>query len=228
MYKTDTDLSDDTLRQKYLQMFPGVLNQQDDSTNARILNIVADLLIKYKNSLLDISDQVLINNASGQTLTDIANDWGVNRIDDDDEFLRFQLRLQKMRGMLGVTTNDLKQIVATALNIDITSFDVVGDENPEEIELTDVMVDFKSGNKQRMKYDVLIQSIQDVLAPEYKLKDMSYAVTGSGAFYIATHATVTPEVNVKEDPNTYRNVVETRDYATQRLIIPEYTVKEAD
>ncbi|GAY74298.1 hypothetical protein [Lentilactobacillus kosonis] len=226
MYKTDTDLSDDTIRQKYLQMFPGVLNQQDDSTNARILNIIADLSIKYKNSLLSISDQVLIDNANGQTLTDIASDWGVNRIDDDDGFLRFQIRLQKMRGLVGITTNDLKQMVATAFGIDISSFDVAGTDNPEEIELKNVLVGVEQGPQIKIKYEVLLQSIQNILAPEYKLKDIQYAAVATGSLSFANYSTVAPTFNVKEDPITYRVSSTKLNDSTRPKITPSTKVRE--
>lgn len=198
MYRTEKDLGDDTWRQHYGSMFPAVMNQEDDSNNQRILNIISDLANKYKNNLLAISNAMIINNASGQTLTDIAKDWGVTRIDDDDDFLRFELRLQLMRRRLGVTTNDLKQLISIALNIDIKSFNVIGDENPKEIELTNVLFDIQPGPKAALKRQILIQDIQSILAPEYKLKDIQFAKNSSMTSYMAVHTSFTPIMNVKE------------------------------
>ncbi|MEK2589047.1 hypothetical protein AAAB33_12505, partial [Lentilactobacillus buchneri] len=72
MYQTETDLSDSTLRNWLVSMFPAIMNQEDESNNQNLLNLIADLLNEHKNDLLSISDQALLNNASGQTLTDIA------------------------------------------------------------------------------------------------------------------------------------------------------------
>lgn len=198
MYKSDEDLSDDGWRQTYGQMFPAVMNQDPESNNQKILNIIIDLANGEKNNLLSISDQMLIDNASGQNLTDLAADWGITRIDDDDDFLRFELRLQWLKGRMGVTTNDLKQIIAAALDIDVKSFNVIGDENPEEIEITNVIVNIPEGPKAELKRRILLGSIEDILAPEYKLKDMQYAKECKATTYYASHNMLTPMVEVKE------------------------------
>ena len=72
MYQSEKDLSNSTLRNWLVSMFPAIMNQEDESNNQNLLNLIADLLNEHKNDLLSISDQVLLNNASGQTLTDIA------------------------------------------------------------------------------------------------------------------------------------------------------------
>lgn len=226
MFKSDEDLSDDGWRQHYGGMLPAVMNQEPESNNQKILDIICQLANNAKNNLLSISDQVLISNASGQTLTDLAADWGVTRIDDDDDFLRFELRLQWLKGRTGVTTNDLKNIISYALDIDVKSFDVIGDENPEEIELTNVIVNIPEGPKAELKRRILLSSIEDILAPEYKLKDMQYAKEGRAVFYYAAHAVITPMVNVKEDRNTYRDVGNQLYLATHAFVTPMIQVKE--
>ena len=55
MYKSDEDLADQTLETNTLAAFPGYLNQEDDSNNQSLLDIIAQLSIQYKNSLLSIS-----------------------------------------------------------------------------------------------------------------------------------------------------------------------------
>ncbi|ORN08234.1 hypothetical protein FAM21838_02036 [Lentilactobacillus parabuchneri] len=198
MYQTETDLSDNTLRNWLVSMFPAIMNQEDESNNQNLLNLIADLLNKHKNDLLSISDQALLNNASGQTLTDIDLDYGINRLDDDDDFLRFQVRLQLLKNHMGITTNDLKTLIATVLNIDPSGFDIDGTDNPEEVEVTNIPFDFNSGDKAEVKRKILTNAIQSMLPPEYLLKDLQYATTVSDQLYVGVHAQSYPQITVKE------------------------------
>ncbi|MCT2883694.1 hypothetical protein [Lentilactobacillus parabuchneri] len=198
MYQTETDLSDSTLRNWLVSMFPAIMNQEDESNNQNLLNLIADLLNEHKNDLLSISDQALLNNASGQTLTDIALDYGINRLDDDDDFLRFQVRLQLLKNHMGITTNDLKALIATVLNIGTDVFDINGTDNPEEVEVTNIPFDFNSGDKAEVKRKILTNAIQSMLPPEYLLKDLQYATTVNSQLYVGVHAESYPQITVKE------------------------------
>ena len=44
MYHTETDLSDSTSRNWLVSMFPAIMNQEDESNNQNLLNLIADLL----------------------------------------------------------------------------------------------------------------------------------------------------------------------------------------
>lgn len=198
MYKTEADLSDDSLRDWITAMLPGKLNQEDDSNNQRILNIISDIFLAHKNDLLNISDQLRLSKAAGQVLTEIAADYGVTRLDDDDDFLRFQVRLQLLKNHSGVTTNDIKKLIATVLSIDPSVFDIDGTDNPEEIEVTNIPFDFNSGDKAEIKRKILTNAIQSMLPPEYLLKDLQYAVTANKPLYVAVHAQAYSQITVKE------------------------------
>lgn len=198
MYQTEADLSDDSLRDWITTMLPGKLNQEDDSNNQRLLNIISDIFLAHKNDLLNISDQLRLSKAAGQVLTEIAADYGVTRLDDDDDFLRFQVRLQLLKNHSGVTTNDIKKLIATVLSIDPSVFDIDGTDNPEEIEVTNIPFDFNSGDKAEIKRKILTNAIQSMLPPEYLLKDLQYAVTANKLLYVAVHAKAYPQITVKE------------------------------
>lgn len=198
MYQTEADLSDDSLRDWITTMLPGKLNQEDDSNNQRILNIISDIFLAHKNDLLNISDQLRLSKAAGQVLTEIAADYGVTRLDDDDDFLRFQVRLQLLKNHSGVTTNDIKKLIATVLSIDPSVFDIDGTDNPEEIEVTNIPFDFNSGDKAEIKRKILTNAIQSMLPPEYLLKDLQYAVTANKPLYVAVHGQAYPQITVKE------------------------------
>lgn len=198
MYQTETDLSDDSLRDWITTMLPGKLNQEDDSNNQRLLNIISDIFLAHKNDLLNISDQLRLSKAAGQVLTEIAADYGVTRLDDDDDFLRFQVRLQLLKNHSGVTTNDIKKLIATVLSIDPSVFDIDGTDNPEEIEVTNIPFDFNSGDKAEIKRKILTNAIQSMLPPEYLLRDLQYAVTANKPLYVAVHGQAYPQITVKE------------------------------
>lgn len=198
MYQTEVDLSNDSLRDWITAMLPGKLNQEDDSNNQRLLNIISDIFLAHKNDLLNISDQLRLSKAAGQVLTEIAADYGVTRLDDDDDFLRFQVRLQLLKNHSGVTTNDIKKLIATVLSIDPSVFDIDGTDNPEEIEVTNIPFDFNSGDKAEIKRKILTNAIQSMLPPEYLLKDLQYAVTANKPLYVAVHAQAYSQITVKE------------------------------
>lgn len=198
MYQTETDLSDDSLRDWITTMLPGQLNQEDDSNNQRLLNIISDIFLAHKNDLLNISDQLRLSKAAGQVLTEIAADYGVTRLDDDDDFLRFQVRLQLLKNHSGVTTNDIKKLIATVLSIDPSVFDIDGTDNPEEIEVTNIPFDFNSGDKAEIKRKILTNAIQSMLPPEYLLKALQYATTVNNQLYVGVHAQSYPQITVKE------------------------------
>ena len=198
MYQTETDLSNITLRNWLVSMFPAIMNQEDESNNQKLLNLIADLLNEHKNDLLSISDQALLNNASGQTLTDIALDYGINRLDDDDDFLRFEVRLQLLENHMGITTNDLKILIATVLNIGPDAFDIIGTGNPEELKVINIPFDFNSGNKAEIKQKILTNAIQSMLPPEYSLNDLQYATTVINQLYVGVYAQAYPQITVKE------------------------------
>lgn len=198
MYQTETDLSNDSLRDWITSMLPGKLNQEDDSNNQRLLNIISDIFLAHKNDLLNISGQLRLSKAAGQVLTEIAADYGVTRLDDDDDFLRFQVRLQLLKNHSGVTTNDIKKLIATVLSIDPSVFDIDGTDNPEEIEVTNIPFDFNSGDKAEIKRKILTNAIQSMLPPEYLLKDLQYAVTANKPLYVAVHAQAYSQITVKE------------------------------
>lgn len=198
MYRTETDLSDDSLRDWITSMLPCKLNQEDDSNTQRILNIISDIFLAHKNDLLNISDQLRLSKAAGQVLTEIAADYGVTRLDDDDDFLRFQVRLQLLKNHSGVTTNDIKKLIATVLSIDSSVFDIDGTDNPEEIEVTNIPFDFNSGDKAEIKRKILTNAIQSMLPPEYLLKDLQYAVTANKPLYMAVHGQAYPQITVRE------------------------------
>lgn len=183
MFHSETPMDDDSWAQEIVSSLPAVFNQGEDSNNQKVLRIFAKMVNSTKNEILHFSEQRILDNTSGQFLTDLAKDWGVTRIDDDDEFLRFQIRLQKFKGRMGVTDNDFKRLISMVLNIDASSFDVIPGENPEEVQVLNLPFNF-TDNKQRIKRQILKDSLQQMLPLEYLLTEIQYAVNTTARLQI--------------------------------------------
>ncbi|MGJ3947089.1 hypothetical protein [Levilactobacillus brevis] len=183
MFHSETPMDDDSWAQEIVSSLPAVFNQGEDSNNQKVLRIFSKMVNSTKNEILHFSEQRILDNTSGQFLTDLAKDWGVTRIDDDDEFLRFQIRLQKFKGRMGVTDNDFKRLISMVLNIDTGSFDVIPGENPEEVQVLNLPFNF-TDNKQRIKRQILKDSLQQMLPLEYLLTEIQYAVNTTARLQI--------------------------------------------
>ena len=185
MYKSDEDLTDQTLETNTLVAFPGYLNQEDGSNNQSLLDIIAQLSTQYKNSLLSISDQVLIDNATGQTLTDLASDYSVTRIDNDDDFLRFQLKVAILRMHLSTTMNGFKSLISTVLNLDPASFDVEPGSTIESVIINNLPYAF-SGTRRELKEKILTSYLESMLPVEYNLEEIRWVALSSTNIYLVT------------------------------------------
>lgn len=174
-FNSNLDLSNDSIRNDILNSLPSVLSQSAGSNNQKLLNGISDMAISVKDNLLNVYLFRQISNASGKQLDTIANDYGISRIDNDDEFLRFMIRVQLLQNRVSSTTNDLKRLIAFVLNIDIKHFDFEQTANPEEIKIVNIPFDFVSGSKESIKRFILAEKIQSVLPPEYKLLDINYS-----------------------------------------------------
>lgn len=179
MFKSQIDISDGKIKSDVINELQGFRNSLDDSNNVNLLNIYSDVFNKQKNSLIDINNLVQINKAQGSILDDLASDYGVSRVDSDDEFLRFLLRWSILKSKTATTINGLKLLVSNLLNIDIGSFDVVSTNNIEEIELINIPFNFDSGDHANLKRKILANAIQEVLPVEYLLKDIQFSRNSS-------------------------------------------------
>ena len=185
MFQSDEDLTDQALEATTLAAFPGYLNQEDGSNNQSFLDIIAQLSIQYKNSLLSISDQVLINNAAGQTLTDLASDYSVTRIDNDDDFLRFQLRVAILRMHLSTTMNGFKSLISTVLNIDPASFGVEPGSTIESVIIKNLPYAFSS-TRRKLKEKILTNYLKSMLPVEYNFEGIHWVALSSADIYLTT------------------------------------------
>lgn len=189
MFKPQIDISDATLYKEITNKLPAFKNQEDDSNNQKILSIIAQLFNGSKNNLLNISKLMAINNATGQNLTDIGKDYGVDRFDSDDDFLRFEIKWQILKANTNTDMNSIKTLISVLLNIPLTDFDILLTDNPEEIELVNIPFDFASGSHSEQKRQMLSDDLQSILPAETKLKDIQFTKQSAGTIYYAVVGT---------------------------------------
>ncbi|WP_214464512.1 hypothetical protein [Levilactobacillus brevis] len=185
---TDMGLDDDTIRQMIITALPARKNQSPDSNNQALLNVFADDIIAEVDVFRKIYEWRQLENARGGALDDIAADWGVSRIDNDDDFLRFQIRLAKMLNRIGVTENDIINLIAFILQADPTEFDVITDPDqlggdPEAVRFTNIPNRY---SKSARKKNLLVKALESAVMPEVKIVSVDFQAVASQMLYVAT------------------------------------------
>ena len=185
----DLGVDPDTLRQRIITALPAMVNQDPDSINQAILNIIADVVIDEADNLKRIYEWRDLDRNRGGGLDDVAADWGVHRIDDDDDFLRFEIRLAKMLSRIGVTENDLIDLTAFVLQADPHEFGLITDpkELGGDVEAFKLVNVPNKYSKSARKKALLAKSLQSAVMPEVRL-DISFQAQADTSIYLATTA----------------------------------------
>ncbi|WP_367294676.1 hypothetical protein [Levilactobacillus yonginensis] len=184
----DLQVDDDTLRQKVMNALPGMMNQNPDSTNQAVLEIIADEVVREVDRFRTIWKEYLLDNQSGTVLDATAADWGISRIDNDDDFLRFQIRLSRMLARMGVTENDIIDLIAYILQADPTEFDVITDPeqlggDPEAVRFTNIPNRY---SKSARKKNLLVKALESAVMPEVKIVSVDFQAVATQTLYVAT------------------------------------------
>ena len=187
-YWADLDLDDDVWRARILDALPAMQSQDEGGTNQAVLNVIADRFIAMLDNFKQIYELRLLDNQEGKTLEDTAADWGVHRIDDDDDFLRFEVRLAKMLNRIGVTENDMIDLIAFILQCDPTEFNLITDPDelggdPEAIRLTNIPNRY---SKSQRKKDLLVKSLEKAIMPEVKIIGVDFQAFADMPMYIGS------------------------------------------
>ncbi|GEO67296.1 hypothetical protein [Levilactobacillus spicheri] len=187
-YWADLDLDDDVWRARILDTLPAMQSQDEGGTNQAVLNVIADRFIAMLDNFKQIYELRLLDNQEGKTLEDTAADWGVHRIDDDDDFLRFEVRLAWMLNRIGVTENDMIDLIAFILQCDPTEFDVITDPeqlggDPEAFKLVNVPNKYA---KSPRKTALLVKSLRGAVMPEVRLDSVEFQAVATQTLYVAT------------------------------------------
>lgn len=163
-------------------------NQEDDSVNQALMSMIIFLFRKHDSDLDEIMRQWSLDNADSFTLDNYAKDWGVERIDNDDEFLRLMIRLAKIRHRSGVTEDDLITIIGFALQAPYSNFSLVTDRSelngePEAIKLTNIPNNY---SKSARKKNLLISALERSVTPQTRIVSVDFQAHAYQNIYIAT------------------------------------------
>lgn len=181
-------LDDDTVRELIMTSQPAMMNQDPDSTIQSILTVITDIILDELGNFRRIYESRSLDRAAGKILDDTAADWGVSRIDNDDDFLRFQIRLARMLSQMGATEDEIINLIAFILQADPTEFDVITDPeqlggDPEAIRFTNIPNKY---SKSQRKKDLLIKSLESAVMPEVKIYGVDFQAQADQGLFIAT------------------------------------------
>lgn len=185
MYKADGLLTDDEIRDQVHMQLSSVLNQDDDSNNRKVMDVIADIITQKQDDMLALSDMLNIKNAKGDILNLFAADWDVDRIDDDDDFLRFQVTIKMLKSRLGDSMNDLKLLISLSLGIKPSVFDVKPGDEIESMRIIGIPWDFDTTKNAQRKKKLFEQTIQEVISVEWDLQEVQYSTYTAVAIFVA-------------------------------------------
>ena len=178
--------SESSIRNRIANEFPAFLTSEDGSANQLLLSIIADQQVDDANLFKDIYQAIWPENLTGKLLETHAADWGVTRIDSDDEYLKFLIRLAKMKSHMGVTEDDLIRFIAFTTGADPSEFHVITDENqlggdPMAIKVTGIPMHYISDER---RSQLLLKVIQSVVPATVRVVDIEYEATYKGVTHV--------------------------------------------
>lgn len=201
MLNPPVDISDERWWNDIHNALPAFMNQDPDSNNQKMLDIYSEFGIQYKNDILAITDQSLLQNANGKALDQLCNDWNVPIIDEnDDEFKKFQLRFQIWRHRLG--PGQMKGAIAFVFGIPTSTF-LVKSVGVKAIKVVNVPFNFDTGDKTDLKKELITRYIREMMPPEFYLAGVEYQKYTDAYWHFAIWAEHTREPDVEQQPLSY-------------------------
>lgn len=172
MYRPRVNVTNRHWSHKIHNAFPSFMDQRHGSDNQKLLSVITSSTDTLKDDFRDLTNQRLLQNASGKMLDRIAADWGVDIVDEnDDEFKRFQIRFQMLRHRIGPA--HVKSAIAFLFNIDPKSFSIVS-TGLKAVKVTNLPFNFDTGDKTEIKHELAAKFIRGMMPPEYQLRDVEY------------------------------------------------------
>jgi len=215
--------TDDSIRKYVLQQLPAVFNQLDDSNNQKLLNIIAEVFVESINTYQTIYDNRDLDTATDKVLDDIGADWGIDRIDADDDFYRFLIRLAKVKSRLGVTENDLIHLISYTLGADPTEFTVETRlDEVGEVEAINVLNIPNKYNKNPRKTKMLTEYLQQCVAAEVRIANITFQANVESNLYIASYVSKIRHHVVKMDTMFNREHEPTQDSNLGSVVQRQY------
>lgn len=182
------DFNADKIKQTIKQGLSSYFNQEDDSINQALLAMITHLFDHHTDDLMGIIQQLSLDTANSASLNNYAKDWGVSRIDNDDDFLKLMIRLAQIRHRRGVTEDDLITIIGFALQAPYNEFSLITDRKelngePEAIKLTNIPNTY---SKSARKKQLLISALEHSVTPQTRIVSVDFQAHAGSNLYIAT------------------------------------------
>ncbi|WP_203648881.1 hypothetical protein [Secundilactobacillus yichangensis] len=178
------DFNIDEIADRIRSGLPAYFNQEDASINQALLDVIAKRFETIADVLMKIKDAYELDKADSGTLDMYAADWGVHRIDSDDDYLRMEIRLARMRHRIGTTENDLIRLISYALQADPSEFSLVVDRallNGEPKALKIINIPDKYNEKR--KRDLLVASLEAATTPEVRIVEVQFSTITVAQLY---------------------------------------------
>ncbi|GAX05471.1 hypothetical protein IWT25_00777 [Secundilactobacillus pentosiphilus] len=179
------DFNIDEISDRIRSGLPAYFNQEDASINQALLDIIAKRFETLAGVIMKIMDAYELDKADSGTLDMYAADWGVHRIDSDDDYLRMQIRLARMRHRIGTTEDDLIRLISYALQASPSEFHLVVDRNeldgePKALKIVNIPDKY---NEER-KRDLLVASLQVAVTPEVRIIEVQFSTSTTAQLYV--------------------------------------------
>lgn len=178
--------SESAIRTRIANKFPAYLASEDGSANQLLLSMIADQQVADAQLFKDIYQAIWPENLTGVPLEKYAADWGVTRIDSDDNYLKFLIRLAKMKSHMGVTEDDLIRFISFTTGADPSEFHIITDADqlggdPMAIKVTGIPAHYISDERRAR---LLLKVIQSVVPATVRVIDVEYEATYNGVIHV--------------------------------------------
>lgn len=184
--------------QKFMSLLSYALDHRNNSNLSLVIKAFNDSIFQQKKQLHRIKNWTDIDKAQGKVLDSIGQNYGVSRIDADDDFYRFLIKIAKLKNHSDGSVNEIINIISTALNADPTEFVVKFgyeiDGEPLALRIDNIPNKY---NDNPRKTKLMLKYLEESLAAGIRLIGMTFQENNTSNLYIGmTSVTMEEETNV--------------------------------
>lgn len=177
-----------------------VFDHDDNSNLTGIFEVLNHANYDQREQLKNIFDWQQLDNAQGKVLDMIGQDYGVNRIDNDDDFYRFLIRLAKIKNHTDGSIDSLYNLIAYALQADTSEFHIrLGYEingEPNAIRVDNVLNKY---NNDPRKTRLLMLYLSESIAAGIRLIGLSFQEINNNDLFVTGYSRAFIKYKVPSD-----------------------------
>jgi len=186
-----------------------VFDHDDESNWTALFDILNHSDHVQRQQVQQLRDWKFIDNQSGKALDDTGKDYGVSRIDDNDDFYRFLIRLAKLKNHTDGSVDSLYRLIAYALQAEpnefVIRFGYEVDGEPNALRIDDVP---NSYNTDTRKTRLLMKYLEQSVAAGIRLVGMTFQEINQNNLYIGMVSTT-----MEEETNVMKTSYELDNFA---------------